>query len=76
MARSDLLVSLVRSGAAGDQVGFGETVEALIARSGRRTMASWPESWPRPSCGTFLGTFTKSKRATVARVTGFDESGT
>lgn len=31
MARSDLLVSLVRSGASGDQSGFRRTVEALIA---------------------------------------------
>ena len=31
MARSDLLVSLVRSGAAGDQSSFRRTVEALIA---------------------------------------------
>jgi hypothetical protein len=31
MARSDLLVSLVRSGASGDQGGFRRTVEAIIA---------------------------------------------
>ncbi|MFN8019196.1 MAG: ATP-binding protein [Acidimicrobiales bacterium] len=31
MARSDLLVSLVRSGSAGDQVGFRRAVEAIIA---------------------------------------------
>lgn len=31
MARSDLLVSLVRSGASGDQTGFRRTVEAIIA---------------------------------------------
>ena len=31
MARADLLVSLVRSGSAGDRVGFRRTAEAIIA---------------------------------------------
>jgi hypothetical protein len=36
MARSDLLLSLVRAGSQGDQVGFRRTVEALIAEERER----------------------------------------
>lgn len=36
MARSDLLLSLVRAGSIGDQVGFRRTVEALIAEERER----------------------------------------
>jgi SpoVK/Ycf46/Vps4 family AAA+-type ATPase len=36
MARSDLLLNLVRAGAVGDQVGFRRTVEAMIAEERER----------------------------------------
>ncbi len=36
MARSDLLLNLVRAGSVGDQVGFRRTVEAMIAEERER----------------------------------------
>jgi len=36
MARSDLLLNLVRAGSLGDQVGFRRTVEAMIAEERER----------------------------------------
>lgn len=36
MARADLLISLVRAGAQGDQVGFRRTVEAIVAEERER----------------------------------------
>jgi SpoVK/Ycf46/Vps4 family AAA+-type ATPase len=72
MARSDLLVSLVRSGVAGDQGGFRRTVEALIAeeRSKKHVVLA----------GELADAITHSLPSTVltnngngARVNGFDD---
>jgi len=72
MARSDLLVSLVRSGVAGDQGGFRRTVEALIAEERSKKHAvlagELADAIAHPLPSTVL-----TNNGNGARVNGFDD---
>ena len=46
MARADLLLALVRSGAGGDDLAFHRAAEALIAEEEGKKHGAWPPNSP------------------------------